>query len=84
MDWIKPSGLEITTNDSAATVTHCESLGWKKVSGDLFNLNDITVERINGMSGKDMKKIIKQFNLEVDASLSVKPMRKAVVNALFE
>ena len=29
MKWIKPSGLEITTNDDAETVAYCESLGWK-------------------------------------------------------
>lgn len=30
MKWIKPSGLEIETNDLKATVKYCESLGWKK------------------------------------------------------
>jgi len=28
--WIKPSKLEIVTNDEKATVEHCESLGWKR------------------------------------------------------
>lgn len=28
--WIKPSGVEIETNDLEATVAYCESLGWKR------------------------------------------------------
>lgn len=28
MKWIKPSGLEIETNDDKATIDHCRSLGW--------------------------------------------------------
>ena len=31
MKWIKPSGLEIETNDEAATVAKAESLGCKPV-----------------------------------------------------
>lgn len=30
MKWIKPSGVEIETNDLKATIAHAESLGWKK------------------------------------------------------
>ncbi len=34
--WTKPSGMEIETNDMAATVAYCEGLGWKRAgdSGD--------------------------------------------------
>ena len=28
--WIKPSGVELETNDSKETVAYCESLGWKR------------------------------------------------------
>jgi len=28
MKWIKPSGLEIETNNEKATIEYCESLGW--------------------------------------------------------
>ena len=28
--WIKDNGQEIETNDRPETVTHCESIGWKK------------------------------------------------------
>lgn len=33
MFWIKPSGLEIETNDLKATVKYCKSLGWKIKGG---------------------------------------------------
>ena len=83
IDWIKPSGAPITTNDQKETVAYCESLGWKR-AGELFNLNDMTVEKVNGMSGVDMKKLIKQFELGVDKTLNVPEMRAAVIDALFE
>lgn len=28
--WIKPSGVEIETNDREETVKHCEKLGWTR------------------------------------------------------
>jgi len=28
--WVKPSKLEIETNDRKETVAYCESLGWKR------------------------------------------------------
>lgn len=30
MIWVKPSGIEIETNDAPATVEHCRSLGWEE------------------------------------------------------
>lgn len=30
INWIKPNGNKITTNDMAATVAYCESLNWKR------------------------------------------------------
>lgn len=30
MKWIRPSGLEIETNDLEETVKYCKSLGWKE------------------------------------------------------
>lgn len=30
MKWTKPSGSQIETNDDAATIKYCESLGWKR------------------------------------------------------
>lgn len=83
MDWIKQSGLPITTNDAKATVAYCEGLGWKR-AGDMFNLNDMTEDKINAMSGVDMKKLIKQFELGVDKTLNVPEMRAAVIDAMFE
>lgn len=32
MKWKKQSGLEIETNDEPATIAHCESIGWKRVT----------------------------------------------------
>lgn len=29
MKWVKPSGLEIETNDMKETIEYCKSLGWK-------------------------------------------------------
>ena len=29
--WVKPSKLEIETNDEKATIEHCEAIGWKRV-----------------------------------------------------
>ncbi len=83
MDWIKPSGLPITTNDAEETVAYCEGLGWKR-AGDMFNLNDITEDKINAMSGVAMKRLIKQFELDVDKTLNVPEMRAAVIDAMFE
>lgn len=81
--WVKPNGLEIETNDMTATIEYCESLGWKR-AGDLFNLNDMTEDKINEMSGVDMKKLNKQFALCVDTTLTVSAMRVAIIDALFE
>lgn len=30
MKWVKPSGIEIETNDNPETIAYCEKLGWKK------------------------------------------------------
>lgn len=30
MKWIKPSGIEIETNDKEETIEYCKSLGWKE------------------------------------------------------
>lgn len=81
--WIKPSGLEIETNDMEETILYCEDLGWKR-AGDLVNLNDLTVENVGEMSGVAMKKLITQFTLDVDKTLKVPEMRIAVIDALFE
>ena len=84
IDWIKPSGLEIKTNDDTATVAHCEKLGWERVEDVPFIRDDLNVEQINGMSGKDLKRLDKQLNLGVDAKLLVADMRVAMIDALFE
>ena len=34
ISWIKPSGLEIVTNDEKATVEYCESLGWERAKAE--------------------------------------------------
>lgn len=31
MKWVKPSGVEIETNDREETIEYCKSLGWKEV-----------------------------------------------------
>lgn len=31
--WVKPSGVEIETNDMPETVAYCESLEWKRKKG---------------------------------------------------
>ena len=30
IEWIKPNGNKITTNEEKATVEYCESLGWER------------------------------------------------------
>lgn len=30
MIWIKPSGMEVKTNDMSETIEYCKSLGWKE------------------------------------------------------
>tara|TARA_R110000796_G_scaffold163505_3_gene280438 strand:- start:146 stop:409 length:264 start_codon:yes stop_codon:yes gene_type:complete len=32
--WVKPSGLQIETNDMKTTVAYCKSLGWEIISND--------------------------------------------------
>tara|TARA_R110000803_G_scaffold37861_3_gene81726 strand:- start:303 stop:569 length:267 start_codon:yes stop_codon:yes gene_type:complete len=85
IDWIKPSGLAIKTNEDKATVAHCEGMGWKraKPASKEFNHQDLTVERINGMSVKEMSRLNKQLNLGV-ATMNLDDMRVAMINALFE
>ncbi len=34
MHWIKPSGMEIETNDLPKTIAYCESLGWERVGSE--------------------------------------------------
>ena len=31
MKWMRPSGVEIETNDRDITIKYCESLGWEKI-----------------------------------------------------
>ena len=85
IDWIKPSGLAIKTNEDKATVAHCEGMGWKraKPASKEFIHQDLTVEQINGMSGKDLKRLNKQLTLGV-ATMSLDNMRVAMIDALFE
>lgn len=66
MKWIKPSGLEIETNDSKETIDHCKSIGWK--------LYGEPVE-------KDPKELIadeamKEFNVKIPKTKSVENMQK--------
>ncbi len=30
MKWLRPSGVDIETNDLKATIEYCKSLGWKE------------------------------------------------------
>ena len=30
IEWVKPNGTEITTNDREVTIIYVESLGWKR------------------------------------------------------
>ena len=30
MIWIKPSGIEVETNDMPETIAYCNSIGWKE------------------------------------------------------
>ena len=34
MKWVKPSGVEIETNDREETIEYCESLGWKPIEDE--------------------------------------------------
>ena len=35
IEWIKPSGTEVTTNDRKDTIEYCKSLGWKEKSAKI-------------------------------------------------
>lgn len=35
--WIKPSGLEITTNERSETVAYCEKLGWERAKREILH-----------------------------------------------
>lgn len=35
MKWIKPSGIEIETNDLEETIKYCKSLGWKSAKKEI-------------------------------------------------
>ena len=85
IDWIKLSGLAIKTNEDKATVAHCEGMGWKraKPASKEFIHQDLTVDQINCMSVKEMKRLNKQLTLGV-ATMSLDNMRVAMIDALFE
>ena len=36
MIWIKPSGVEVKTNDREETIEYCISLGWKEKSEEII------------------------------------------------
>ncbi len=46
MHWIKPSGMEIETNDLPKTIAYCESLGWERVGSeeDAGGADEVAVE----------------------------------------
>ena len=39
MIWIKPSGVEIETNDSEETIKYCKSLGWKEKKEEILKVS---------------------------------------------
>lgn len=83
MDWIKPSGLEITTNDNTETVAYCESLGWK-AAVDTKGSADPTVDGVKKMKAAGLKKLVAEYGLDVDTSLELSKLRYAVIGTLFE
>ena len=76
VNWTKPSGMEITTNDFKATVEHCERLGWQREAEEL------TVEMIGAMTIPKLKGLIKEYELTVDDTLKVAELRVAVIAAM--
>ena len=78
--WTKPSGLEITTNDEPATVAYCESLGWERhEEGD-----ELTLGKLKKMTGKGLKALIEEYELDVSTDGKVDEIRAAVIDALTE
>lgn len=77
VDWIKPSGLKITTNDAPATIAKCESLKWERQDETL------TPEMVSAMTKAQLKYLITKYDLDV-ADGNVADTRKAVIDAMFE
>ena len=61
IEWIRPSGTNITTNDEKATILHAESLGWsranqaaeQKETKKIICHLDKHLSIVNAMSDKD-------------------------------
>lgn len=77
IEWIKPSGLKITTNAAEATIAYCESLKWERQDDAL------TPEMVNAMTKAQLKHLITKYDLDV-ADGNVDDTRKAVIDAMFE
>ena len=46
MKWLRPSGTEITTNDSKETIEYGKSLGWKEIKPEKVKRIRRTKEQI--------------------------------------
>lgn len=78
INWTKPSGLEVTTNDEKATIEYCESLGWERgAAGD-----ELTIGKIKKMNGAELNDLIDTYELDVSKDGKVPEIRAAVIEAM--
>lgn len=86
IDWTKPNGTTITTNDREATVAYCHQLGWQRVGAETPQEADdgLTVDVVNKMRKPGLKKLAEAHGIDLDPTLNVKDARCVIVNALFE
>ena len=46
MNWMRPSGNPLETNERPETIAHCESLGWERVSDKPKSIHKMTKEEL--------------------------------------
>lgn len=96
--WIKPSGLEIETNDRDATLEACVRMGWKlklEPTGDTLNDG----EKGNGEPGsiewhesaikgcsncEEVEEYMRSIGIEMNASGQLKTVKKNAIKLIKE
>ncbi len=44
IEWKRPSGSKLETNDLPGTIAHCEALGWKKGKHTPASMGEVDLE----------------------------------------
>lgn len=56
MLWIKPSGVEVKTNDRKETIEYCKSLGWKEKGAKKEVKEEVEIDISNPVKYRASKK----------------------------